>query len=65
MLTKLDPTAEAWADPTHELDPDLLSTYTQYKAVTAYLPGNYSIPRCYAIEEILRNMRKRSKPRDA
>lgn len=43
MLTKLDPTAEAWTDPTHELDPDLLPTYTQYKAVTAQLPGTYMV----------------------
>jgi hypothetical protein len=43
MLAKLDPTAEAWSDPTHELDPDLLPTYTQYKAVIAYLPGKGKI----------------------
>ncbi len=41
MLAKLDPTMEAWSDPTHEVDPDLLPVYTQCKAVAAYLPGKY------------------------
>lgn len=39
ILTKLDPTAEPWLNPAHDLDPDLLQHYTRYKAVAAYLPG--------------------------
>lgn len=40
ILSKLDPTAD---DPSHTLDPDLLPTYTQYKAITANLPGMQSL----------------------
>ena len=39
MLSKLDPTADPWTEPTHNVDPDLLPSYTQYKAVAANLPG--------------------------
>lgn len=46
MLTKLDPTAEPWTDPAHDLDPDLLPIYNQYKAQAAYLPGMSSVYEC-------------------